>query len=265
MTSKKDWFIWEGIFASFADAAGEDTVFEGNVWLDKAACRARLALERSHGSAIPPVAATTEYALPFVAALVAPSTRPLRILDFGGGMATSYVPLRAMLPLTRAIDFTIVENLAVCRAGQEIFSADKAVHFRSTMPGPPEQFDIVHFGSSLHYVEDWKATLNAAIVLRPQYILFADLPAAENRTFVTVQNYYGRRIPVHFWNLDEFTRHVQSEGYDLLLRSRYFGYYLERGAELPTSNFDDEHRLAYTSQLIFRRANDAARIPEAEP
>ena len=110
--------IWEGVFDSFAEAGGEETVFEGDVWLNKINARARAALASSESEcAIPPVAETRDYALPYVAALVARPGQALRILDFGGGMATSYLPLVEMLPPDQPLQYVIVENEAVCRAG----------------------------------------------------------------------------------------------------------------------------------------------------
>lgn len=244
---------WEGIFATFQEAGAEATVFEGSVWLDKIVARARYALERAHGGAIAPVASTTEYALPFVAALAATPGRPLRVLDFGGGMATSYVPLRAMLPGERALEFVVLENEAICKTGADLFGTEGEVKFRTDLPTPPDRFEIVHFGSSLHYVDEWKATLRAMVALQPEFLLFADLTASDNRTFVTTQRFHDRRIPVRFWNVGEFTHFVEELGFELLLKARYRGYYLDRDAELPTSNFAPEYRLTYTSQLVFRR------------
>ncbi len=244
---------WQGIFANFRDAEADAAVFEGKVWLDKVVDRAQSALDRSTGGAIAPVAVTTDYALPLVAGAVAQRDRPLRILDFGGGMATSYVPLRAMLPREQAIDFVVLENAAIGDRGRTIFASDPAVRFRTDMPLPPEQFDIVHFGSSLHYVDDWMGTLAAVRALEPKYVLFADLTAADNRTFVTTQRFHERRIPVRFWNVDEFIEAVCALGFELALKARYRGYYLGQDAEFPTANFDIEYRLTYTSQLVFRR------------
>ncbi len=249
MTDKRPVHVWEGVFASFADAAGETTVFDGDVWVGKIVERAQQAIRDSSCGAIPAIANTMDYAVPFVAVLATPKGCSLRILDFGGGMGTSYLQLRAMLPRERAVDFTVIENAAVCKAGAELFAAEKAMRFLTAMPVPPERFDIVHFGSSLHYVEDWEGVVVEAVALQPEYILFADLPAAANRTFVTLQNFHGQRIPVHFWNVEEFIGYIEELGYELILQSRYRG-----DRALSTANFDHEHRLTYTSQLIFRRA-----------
>lgn len=255
MTAKMSDFNWEGVFRDFLSAHGDQGVFEDDIWLQKVEDRAPALLRDAVGGAIPAVATTTEYALPFVTAFAASGKQRLRILDFCGGLATSYVPLRAMLPSGRDIEFVVVENEAVCRVGKNLFGRDRSVRFVEAMPRPPEQFDIVHYGSSLHYIDDWRGALAGAAALSPEYLIFVDLPAADNLSFVTTQRFHGRRIPVHFWNGKEFIEHVGQLGFELLMKSRYRGYYLVPGRELQTGNFDADHRLTYVSQLVFRRAD----------
>ena len=248
--------VWDGVFATFAEAAPDGTVFEEAIWLDKIAERCRqLSNASGENDAVAPVAVTRDYALPFVAACAAPHAGPLRILDFGGGMGTTFLPLVKMLAPDQPIDFVIVENAAVCSAGRDFFKHDSRITFREQVPGADEYFDIVHCGSSLHYVDDWEAMLDKLAALRPEYLLFADLPAAENPSFVTSQIFHGKSIPVHFWNFREFVAAVEARGFTLAFRSRYQGYYLPQNATPPVANFDAAHRLRYFCQLIFRRTN----------
>lgn len=248
--------FWEGVYDDFGSAKGEHDVWSGDVWLGKIVQRARMALEQSQGGAPPPVSTTTDYALPFVAAAISRRDQPLRILDFGGGLASSYVPLRAMLAVSRAIEYVIVENETICREGARLFAGHQDLEFRSDLPKIPERFDIAHFGSSLHYVDDWKGVLAAVRDLGPNYLLFADLPAGDIPTFVTVQKYHGRRVPVRFWNFDEFVTEVSALGYNLVLKARYQANAMSLNGPLPTDNFDVMHRLSYCTQCIFRRVAD---------
>lgn len=245
--------VWDGIFSSFNEAGAESAVFEDDIWLGKVIVRARDAIVCAQSDkAIADVATSTEYALSVVASLVARPERALSILDFGGGRATSFLPLIKILPDGTNLNFVTVENEAVCKVGLALFTSDARVSFRSDVPKDAERFDIVLCGNSLHYVDDWKAMLAQFAALYPSYMIFADLPAADNKTFVTTQLFHGRRIPVRFWNLAEFVGQVGSLGYKLIYKARYRGYYLDPNAELPTGNFDEAHRLTYTSQLIFR-------------
>lgn len=245
--------VWDGVFKTFAEAAAEVNVFEGTVWLDKIANRARSLLDSSkEQDSIPPLAVTSDYALPFVAALAARREKILRILDWGGGMATSYLPLIAMLPKEQPLHFVVVENEAVCRIGRAIFKKDPQIAFVEEFP-VNQPFDIVHAGSSMHYVDDWRGTLDQFAGTQAAYLLFVDLPAGDIETFVTTQLFHGRRIPVRFWNLHEFTSAVGDYGFELIFKACYRGYYLDPSAELPTLHFDSKHRLKAFCQLIFRR------------
>lgn len=251
----KPFKIWDGVFGSFAEADADKAIFDGDVWLDKVRATAREAIAASKGETeIPSIAETANYALPFVAATAAHRDRTLRILDFGGGLAASYFPLVAMLPSDQPLEYVIVENDGVCQEGDKLLATDRRISFRTDLPEPGTRYDIVHCGSSLHYVEDWRQMLRQLVAYQPAYLLFADLPAADNCSFVTTQAYYGRRIAVHFWNLREFIAAIQEIGYDLLLKARYRGRFLGPTAAMPTEHFDSVRRLTYCSQLIFRRA-----------
>jgi putative methyltransferase (TIGR04325 family) len=251
----KPFKIWDGVFGSFAEADADEAIFDGDVWLDKVRATAREAIAASKGETeIPSIAETANYALPFVAATAAHRDRTLRILDFGGGLAASYFPLVAMLPSDQPLEYVIVENDGVCQEGDKLLATDRRISFRTDLPEPGTRYDIVHCGSSLHYVEDWRQMLRQLVAYQPAYLLFADLPAADNCSFVTTQAYYGRRIAVHFWNLREFIAAIQEIGYDLLLKARYRGRFLGPTAAMPTEHFDSVRRLTYCSQLIFRRA-----------
>ncbi len=194
--------VWDGVYPTFKDTEFDCAVFKNDVWIDKIVARAQSAMAEFRDNVrVPPFAETRDYALPFVAALVGSRDRPLRILDFGGGMGVTYLALAATLPADQKLEYVIVENEEVCNRARELFAGDNRVTFRSHVPSSSDRFDIIHCGSSLHYVDDWCGMLNELAAYEPAFMLFADLPAAENRTFVTTQAYYGRRIPVWFWNL----------------------------------------------------------------
>ena len=216
-------YTWDGVFESFAEAAAESQVFEGQRWLDKSLAYAKTALaqSRSSGGAVSSVAVTTDYGLPFLAAVAARRHAVLRVLDFGGRWERVRCRSERCSPATSELEFVVVENAAITDAGSTLFADDSGVRFRTDLPAPSERFDIVHFGSSLQYVDDWKGLLASVSALEPEYLVFADLTAADNRSFVTVQRYDDRRIPVRFWNVDEFIAAVSALGFELLLKARY--------------------------------------------
>lgn len=255
MSAKTTPKIWEGVYRSFAEAGGDRAVFDGEIWLEKAVARAKdVMAQAAPASTISPSATSNDYFLPVVAALAASKGKVLHVLDFGGSLATSYFALEAMIPADRRVSFEIVETAAVCKRGRELFSNRKNLSFRTTVPGADERFDIVHCGSSLHYVENWAELLDRFAALQPQYLIFSDLPAADNRTFVTTQLFYGSRIPVHFWNVGEFIASVEAMGFELVLKARFAGYHAAADMAARFTHFDPEYRLNFFSQLVFRQA-----------
>ena len=190
--------IWDGVFGSFAEAGGEDTVFEGDVWLNKINARARGAGvlgERVCNSACR-----------------RDSRLRAAVCGGAGGAARSGLENSRLrrrygdelfaagwdAPPGQLLEYVIVENNAVCRGGGELMANDRRLHFRTDLPPPGERYDILHCGSSLHYIDDWQEMLVRFAALEPAFMLFADLPAADNRSFVTQQMFHDRRIPVHF-------------------------------------------------------------------
>lgn len=241
--------IWSGVFSAFQEITGLKESLEGPVWLAEQIDQAERALEKiKTKDVISKLAETSDYVLPAIAAaLMSHRDEPLRILDFGGGLASSYLPMRAMLSDDLRMNFAIVENKEICEAGRNLFASDPQVTFLAEMP-KGVRFDIVHAGSSMHYVDDWIGLLGNFAELQPDILIFADLPAGDIDTFVTSQNYYGRKIPVRFWNIAEFIQNVEKTGYKLQLKSRYRTNYLD-----AMKFFDESYRLNYFAQLIFKR------------
>ena len=241
--------IWKGVFSTFQEVSGESKSLEGPAWLAEQIAQAENALENTKtNNAISGLAETSEYVLPAIAAsMMNCRGRPFRVLDFGGGLASTYLPLRAMLPDDINLEFVIVENKEICEAGHKLFASDSRITFRADMPHG-EVFDIVHAGSSIHYVEDRIGLLGNFAELKPDVLIFADLPAGDIETFVTAQNYYARNIPVRFWNIVDFIQNVEKTGYKLQLKSRYRRKYLD-----AMKSFDESHRLISFAHLVFSK------------
>jgi putative methyltransferase (TIGR04325 family) len=252
MSSADHFNKWSGVYREFAEVPSAVDAFVGNIWLQKNIERGRDALRKAEGNPSP-LTETRDDVLPVVAAAMLGNGRRLRILDFGGGIGLSYLKCRNSLPDGAISEFVIVEKDAMCVAGRELLEQEQTIRFTSDLPADGEIFDIVHCGSSFHYVDHWHELLERFAAYCPKYILFSDLPAADNGTFVTAQNFHGLPIPVRFWNFEEFVRSLIEIGYDLVFKSRFRGDYLAPGELLPTENFDRSHRLEHFSQFVFRR------------
>ncbi|MBL8022465.1 MAG: methyltransferase, TIGR04325 family [Leptospirales bacterium] len=246
--------IWEGIFTAFP-AEKPDEIFESDRWL----ARTSEAIEENQKNIAQgnwKSSLVHEYPLaPAVAALLGSLASEVSILDFGGGMATSYFPLRASLPSAR-LRYDIVESAAVCARGQKLF-ADSEVSFMEQIPDKAS-YHVVHAGASLHYVEHWKALLEKFATVASHQIILSGLTAGDQiPTFVTWQLYYGSRVPVWFWNLSDVVSHMETIGWRLAYRSLLASEYRGTVQPLPMSNFPPSHRLERKCNLIFLRKENA--------
>ncbi len=137
----------------------------------------------------------------------------------------------------------IVENPNVCAQGRELFKNDAKVEFLEHIP--EEQFDLVHIGSALQYVSDYKELLKRLTDLKPRWILMTKLPAGGNVTFVTAQvNLPGKRFTNWLFNAKELVRMMESLGYTLIFRSANDGQ-VNQGKVEPT------YRLQQFCNLLF--------------
>ncbi len=255
----KGFNIWDGVYPDFAGAPAKDAVtgggdggFEGAEWLGKMEAIATRLLDQvkaPSGILQPPL--SRDYPLAVVAALTPSETGPLTVVDFGGGMASSYAGLRTALPKSRPLEFHCVENAALCAIGRRMLSDIGGLHFHASLDDAPAKADIVHAGSCLQYIEDWKGMLARLLRFDPRYLVLSDLPAGDIPTFVSIQNYYQRGMKHWFWNLGEMLAEAERLGCRLLYRSRYEGQYLGEHGPYPMDNFKPEHRLGYASNLIF--------------
>lgn len=243
--------IWDGIYKNFAEANDHQIdirteVWDNSIWMKKQLSQQNESIHKLNtGKIISELAVTKEYCLPLILSTMYEKFSEIRVLDFGGGLGSTYLPLISMLPEDFNFKFTIVENEALCESGNELFKDDKKIQFSAHMP-LNEKFDIVHLGSSMQYVENWQELINDFYKMKPRYLIFADLPAGDIETFVTNQNFNGTKIPVRFWNVAEFISETEKFGFKLLMKSRYHSNYLS-----AMKFFPEKYQLNYFSQLIF--------------
>lgn len=251
VTTKFDGKIWDGIYKDFKEANNNNInisveVWDNEIWMDKQIALQKQAIEKNNvKNIISELALSRDYCLPFILSTMNGKVIEQRILDYGGGLASTYMPVKSMLPPEYKFKFTILENEVICLKGNELFKNDKKIEFINHLP-LNQSFDVIHLGSSMHYVEDWKKLIKDFFKLKPKYLIFADLPAGDIETFVTNQNFNQKKIPVRFWNLQEFIKELEEIGFKLIIKSRYQSNYIE-----AMKSFPKKYRLEYFSQLVF--------------
>ena len=83
-----------------------------------------------------------------------------------------------------------------------------------------EKFDLVYFGSTLQYIEDYEQYLLKIFKLRTPIIFICDTPMGEVGTFTTIQvNMQNRRIPRWVFSKTELVDVFYRNGYQLVAQS----------------------------------------------
>jgi putative methyltransferase (TIGR04325 family) len=245
--------IWDGVYAEWSDAPVKGDAFNSEKWLLDQVAHTEAELHGLADIGLASCAVSRDYILPLVVALALKKDQPLRILDFGGGMASSYPLVMGSVSGGEAVEFHVLESSRICKYGRANFSNYPNLFFHAEMPPLDMSFDIVHAGRSMQYVDDWRGLLQTFVDFKAQYILLAGLLAGEIKPFVTTQNYYGSKIPVRFLNINEVIQNMESLNYRLSYKSLHFSKRLGKEGPLPMDNFPLENRLKHPCQLLFQR------------
>lgn len=219
MTVGPDVNVWDRIDGSFADAPKSGRGFAGPIWRDRSLQAARDAIAALEAGAPLDYSLRRRNAvLPIAAATMLNAQENVRILDFGGDLGGGYLVLRQAVPeAVDRIDYTIFEVESICEAGRTLFGTPRGLTFRAVLQDGPG-FDLVHAASVLQYVERWQDVIAHFASLRPALLSLADIFAGPFQPFVTLQTYYGSRIPHWFFNEAAFVDEVERHGDRLLLR-----------------------------------------------
>jgi putative methyltransferase (TIGR04325 family) len=171
----------------------------------------------------------------------------LRVLDFGGGLGTSYRQNRVFLAGLAELRWCIVEQPAFVASGKRHFE-DGIIEFLADLDaclagGAP---DVVLLSSVLPYVEAPHALLQRLLSARPRVVIVDRTPfidAAEDRLCVQTVSarQYAASYPAWFFSRTRFLRAFGGD-YRLLeefdspgdlanIQSRYLGFVFGRSAD----------------------------------
>ena len=113
--------------------------------------------------------------------------------------------------------------------------------------------DVVHFGAAFHYIDNWRAFLGGIVERDPQYISFGHLLAGDIQPFVSLQNYWEKKIPVRFHDMRELKAEFSKLGFDAIYDMFHCTAFLAAFVPLPTEHFPENRRIKYSRDLIFKK------------
>jgi putative methyltransferase (TIGR04325 family) len=207
--------IWQGVYSHFRDVPCHGNGFEDTRWLeDSRRDVQRMQLLRRRVGAVPAPPGSHSSLLALLVSITSRDKHTVRVVDFGGGLGVSYIPLIGALVGGGMLEYHVVESPSVCLAGTRLFGDDGRISFHSALPERLGEVDIVHLSSSLQYVENYERLLDDLLRLRPAYVLLARCSAGDIPTYASAQrNMYGSSIPYWFINGDELLGLMGARGY----------------------------------------------------
>jgi putative methyltransferase (TIGR04325 family) len=146
------------------------------------------------------------------------NSEEVKILDFGSGFANTFFYLKSNFK--KHVNYMAVDLRQIVLTLNQIIRGHANFSACTFDRLPSENFDLVYFGSSLQYVEDYENVIIQICKLKAPLIFIADTPMGNTNTFVTVQvNMEKRRIPRWVFSKIEVIRLLESHGYTLVAES----------------------------------------------
>lgn len=126
-----------------------------------------------------------EYSWPLLSSLllVAAERGSLRVVDFGGGLGTTFQQNRKFLRhIQNKICWKIVEQESFVEIGRKEFSNKYLAFFPTITAACSEGVDVILFGSSICYVAKPYDIMEETLKAKPSYIIFDRTPVTNTRT-----------------------------------------------------------------------------------
>lgn len=150
---------------------------------------------------------------------------PMKILDIGGGFGLSYLNLIQSRKFSQRgqIEYVIYDLPSIASFALKEFDGFKNLWFISDLPAEGNHFDLVIFGSSLQYFEDYSSILDQVINYSPKRVMIADTLMSSADSFVCAQvNMPKRYIPMHVFNTESIRDFFIRNGYEISLFNRSY-------------------------------------------
>ncbi len=139
----------------------------------------------------------------------------IHILDVGSGFGLTFYYL--ITNLRKTIEYTAVDLPEVNSIANKYFAQYSNFHTSNIKSLDSQKYDIINFGSSLQYIEDYQAALFDVLEKKPNTIFIADTPVGKKETFATLQvNMKDRKIIRWIFSLSELKEIFNEHDYRLV-------------------------------------------------
>lgn len=242
--------LWEGVYNSFEEAGGDLDAFETDLWIEKQKSKILHDYTNYENGNL---ALSKDYPLPLVVSMLLSQRAETSVLDFGGGMGTQYLQILAQVPQAKEkLKYFIIDGKATIENIPFQLIKHENLIFSTSLETTIERVDIVHLGSTLHYIENWKELLRFLTQkYQPKYFVFSDLLAGDIPTFVSHQIFYEMKIPVWMINVAEFIELMKVLNFHNTYSSFFQANILGK-EDFPNFSLPKNNRIQKSLNMIFQ-------------
>jgi len=253
ISKNKNFYIWEGIFDIFkkANKFKLGPGFNGKKWKIEQSKIFKICKDCSiNKKKIPKIYKERNLGLLFVIKKILNKKKNIKILDYGGGFGIAYYILKENFEKNiKFISYSILEIPSFCKFAKKLNSN---VSFVSRF-NQQRKYDLLYSSSALQYVTNWKKTIIKFAKTNSDFILLSDTFVGDIPSYISLQNYYGSKIPHWFINFKEFNEIFMNNGYKLVSKKKTIATRLGNKKILPMQNFKKKYRLTNTFNLLYEK------------
>ncbi|MGD0421525.1 MAG: methyltransferase, TIGR04325 family [Xanthobacteraceae bacterium] len=167
--------------------------------------------------------------------IVAQSGAPLTVIDYGGGACIGLACILDQRPSPDLTGFSyiLVETPAMVAAVRARMNKP----FVAVTTDIPQQVEgplVVHAGSSLQYIDDWRGVLAQLAALKPISIIISLTPFSDLPTYARMQcNIPHKRLASWVFNRAEFAGFMRALGYGCIFEVEHATTFTHKNAPGP--------------------------------
>ena len=153
--------------------------------------------------------------LSFILYIAATKNQEIAIVDFGGGLGSTYFQFKKYLKVIKRLKWNIIEQENFVDAGKQSFQNDDLKFYNSfkDFSNNNDKPDLVIFSSVIQYLEDPYSTLLETIKLGPKFLLFDRTTLYQGDSCIMLQenNFTSPKTSYPCWiiNKDEIISYLK--------------------------------------------------------
>jgi len=177
----------------------------------------------------------------------------LKVLDYGGGAGETFISLPSKLKDKNILNFTVLDNEKIINLGKAVNDKTQGIYFIKSLSEYDinDRIDIIHLGSVIQYINNWKDSVNDLVKLNASYIVLDDVFTGYIENFTTMQNYYNNQIRFNFINIEEIFEFFSNKGYAVLYCCPFIPVIKGKKEFYDMTMFEKKLRIPYAYNIVF--------------